>query len=124
MPTIDVFFVIILFNFQLPNAEDSGKKCFAQLLRSYDPEMGGFSSAPKFPQPVNAELLFALHARGDREADRNKQVKTKKKHPFISHIKKITVSSFLTVAEKKVGFLSCFYSLESRVETVKSRPES
>ena len=26
-------------------------KCYQMLEKSYDPEMGGFSSAPKFPQP-------------------------------------------------------------------------
>ncbi len=57
----------------MASADDSSRRCFAQLLRSYDPEMGGFSGAPKFPQPVNMEFLFALHARGNRADDRNKQ---------------------------------------------------
>ena len=58
----------------VPSAETSSRMCFAQLLRAYDPELGGFSRAPKFPQPVNTELLFALAARGgDRGADRNRQ---------------------------------------------------
>jgi hypothetical protein len=32
-----------------------------QLLGSYDPENGGFGSAPKFPQPSNLLFLFAVY---------------------------------------------------------------
>ncbi len=32
-----------------------------QLLRSYDPEHGGFGTAPKFPQPSNLLFLMAVH---------------------------------------------------------------
>ena len=48
------------------------KKCFEQLLRSYDPEMGGFSKAPKFPQPVNFNFLFHYYSLKPQE-DRAKQ---------------------------------------------------
>ncbi len=57
----------------MPSADLCAQKCFSQLLRSYDPEMGGFSGAPKFPQPVNLEFLFSMYARGDRAADKNQQ---------------------------------------------------
>jgi uncharacterized protein YyaL (SSP411 family) len=35
----------------LPNADAVAKLCFQQLSSSYDEEFGGFSRAPKFPQP-------------------------------------------------------------------------
>ena len=57
---------------QAADAEETAKKCFSQLLRSYDPEFGGFSRAPKFPQPCNFNFLFALYAQ-DRDSDRGKQ---------------------------------------------------
>ena len=36
----------------LPTAE-SVRLCVEQLTRSYQPKMGGFGKAPKFPQPGN-----------------------------------------------------------------------
>ena len=53
-------------------AKDVQKMCFEQLLRSYDPEMGGFSKAPKFPQPVNFNFLFHYYSLKPQE-DRAKQ---------------------------------------------------
>lgn len=35
-----------------------------QLINGYEAKFGGFSSAPKFPQPVNFNLLFLMYARG------------------------------------------------------------
>ncbi|XP_063995004.1 spermatogenesis-associated protein 20 isoform X1 [Diachasmimorpha longicaudata] len=66
-----------------PPSADSGNKCVQQLVRSFDPEFGGFSDAPKFPQPVNLNLLFHMYAR-DRNSDLGKQclsmcIKTLKK---------------------------------------------
>ncbi|XP_043281243.1 spermatogenesis-associated protein 20 [Venturia canescens] len=40
-----------------------GKTCVEQLSQSYDREFGGFSEAPKFPQPVNLNLLFHEYSR-------------------------------------------------------------
>ena len=57
---------------QEADPEETAKKCFSQLLRSYDPEFGGFSRAPKFPQPCNFNFLFSLYAQ-DRDSDRGKQ---------------------------------------------------
>ncbi|KAI0227359.1 Spermatogenesis-associated protein 20 [Lamellibrachia satsuma] len=37
-------------------------KGYAMLVSSYDTELGGFGKAPKFPQPVNLNYLFRLHA--------------------------------------------------------------
>ena len=54
------------------DAQEAQKKCFEQLLRSYDPEMGGFSKAPKFPQPVNFNFLFHYYSLKPQE-DRAKQ---------------------------------------------------
>ena len=46
---------------QVPNAFDCGNLCFQQLRGSYEPKFGGFSQAPKFPQPVNMNLLLRWH---------------------------------------------------------------
>jgi len=41
----------------------------ATLLRHHDPEWGGFGAAPKFPSPMNLDLLLGRHVRsGDTEA--------------------------------------------------------
>ncbi|XP_049854444.1 spermatogenesis-associated protein 20 [Schistocerca gregaria] len=39
------------------------EKCFQQLAKSFDSKNGGFSESPKFPQPVNFNFLFHIHAR-------------------------------------------------------------
>ena len=31
---------------------------FAMLSKNYDPEFGGYSRAPKFPQPSNLKTMF------------------------------------------------------------------
>lgn len=41
--------------------------CVQQLIRSYDREFGGFSDAPKFPQPINLELLFHMYGRDAKD---------------------------------------------------------
>jgi uncharacterized protein YyaL (SSP411 family) len=42
---------------------------FNLFRRAYDPEMGGFGQAPKFPRPAVFEFLLRYHARtGNREA--------------------------------------------------------
>jgi uncharacterized protein len=43
---------------------------FDGLRQAFDPEWGGFSQAPKFPQPMTLELLLRLDARG-REGARD-----------------------------------------------------
>lgn len=43
--------------------ENVWKKCLLQLSRNYESNFGGFSSAPKFPQPVNFDFLFHMYAR-------------------------------------------------------------
>ncbi|KAK0168869.1 hypothetical protein PV327_002632 [Microctonus hyperodae] len=52
---------------KVPPSIDSGKKCVQQLIRSYEHEFGGFSDAPKFPQPVNLNLLFHVYARDPKD---------------------------------------------------------
>ena len=42
--------------------EETVQKCASQLMKGYDPIMGGFSRAPKFPQPVNFNFLMRHHA--------------------------------------------------------------
>ncbi|KAH0541153.1 hypothetical protein KQX54_021172 [Cotesia glomerata] len=50
-----------------PPPKDCGKLCVQQLIRSYDHEFGGFSDAPKFPQPINLELLFHMYGRDAKD---------------------------------------------------------
>jgi uncharacterized protein YyaL (SSP411 family) len=40
----------------------------ANLMKSYDPEHGGWGPAPKFPQPMAIEFLLRRHLDGDGEA--------------------------------------------------------
>lgn len=39
------------------------ERCMSQYTKSYEPEFGGFSSAPKFPQPSNFNFLFHVYSR-------------------------------------------------------------
>ncbi|KAL1497720.1 hypothetical protein ABEB36_008631 [Hypothenemus hampei] len=43
--------------------EEAWQKCALQLSRSYEADYGGFSMAPKFPQPSNFDFLFHLYAK-------------------------------------------------------------
>lgn len=52
--------------------EDSWKKCLLQLSRSYESDYGGFSTAPKFPQPVNFNFLFHMYSR-NKESEQGMQ---------------------------------------------------
>lgn len=47
-------------------------KCYQQLYRSYDENFGGFSYAPKFPQPSNFNFLFHMFSR-DKTSEEGKQ---------------------------------------------------
>ncbi|XP_064636883.1 spermatogenesis-associated protein 20-like isoform X2 [Lineus longissimus] len=38
-------------------------KCFQQLIKSYDKQLGGYGKAPKFPQPVNFTYMFRFYAK-------------------------------------------------------------
>ncbi|XP_063846156.1 spermatogenesis-associated protein 20-like isoform X2 [Scylla paramamosain] len=42
--------------------EEPISRCLAQLTRAYESEYGGFSEAPKFPQPSNFNFLFTYYA--------------------------------------------------------------
>ena len=48
-------------------------KLYAQLQSAYDPELGGFSKAPKFPQPSNLLTLLHLTTWKDQTGDRKKR---------------------------------------------------
>ena len=37
---------------------------FEQIAQTFDPELGGFGGAPKFPRPVTLNFLFRFHASG------------------------------------------------------------
>ncbi|KAH7676738.1 Spermatogenesis-associated protein 20 [Dioscorea alata] len=39
-------------------SENSTERCAEQLASGYDPKFGGFGSAPKFPRPVEANLML------------------------------------------------------------------
>lgn len=52
--------------------EDTWKKCLLQLSHAYDDEYGGFSVAPKFPQPSNLNFLFHVYAR-DKDSEQGKR---------------------------------------------------
>ncbi|XP_058806111.1 spermatogenesis-associated protein 20 isoform X2 [Phymastichus coffea] len=55
-----------------PPPIDCASTCVKQLINGYDNKFGGFSGAPKFPQPVNFNLLFLMYAR-DPEGELGKQ---------------------------------------------------
>eukprot|EP00088_Acartia_fossae_P059254 TRINITY_DN7011_c0_g1_i11.p1 TRINITY_DN7011_c0_g1~~TRINITY_DN7011_c0_g1_i11.p1 ORF type:complete len:741 (-),score=168.34 TRINITY_DN7011_c0_g1_i11:172-2394(-) len=46
---------------------------YAMLWKNYDPEFGGYSGAPKFPQPSNLKTMFSLHSWPDETEDRKKR---------------------------------------------------
>lgn len=46
-----------------PPSIDCANVCVRQLINGFDNKFGGFSGAPKFPQPVNLNLLFLMYAR-------------------------------------------------------------
>ncbi|CAH1954318.1 unnamed protein product [Acanthoscelides obtectus] len=46
--------------------EDVWKKCLLQFTRNYEEDFGGFSSAPKFPQPVSFNFLFHMYSRNKK----------------------------------------------------------
>jgi uncharacterized protein YyaL (SSP411 family) len=47
-----------------PLTEELMRSAHEGLRRAFDPEWGGFGSAPKFPQPMTLELLLRLDVRG------------------------------------------------------------
>lgn len=52
--------------------EDCWKKCALQLSRAYEADFGGFSVAPKFPQPSNFNFLFHIYA-SEKDSERGFQ---------------------------------------------------
>jgi len=57
----------------LPTSQDVFHKFYAQLSKSYDAEFGGYSKAPKFPQPSNLKTMFNLHCWDGESDDRKKR---------------------------------------------------
>jgi uncharacterized protein YyaL (SSP411 family) len=51
-----------------PLTEEILRDALDALRRSFDPELGGFGQAPKFPQPMTLELLLRLDGRGGEGA--------------------------------------------------------
>ncbi len=47
-----------------PLTEEVLRQAHAELRREFDPQWGGFGSAPKFPQPMTLEFLLRCHLRG------------------------------------------------------------
>lgn len=52
--------------------ESIGEKCVIQFVKSYEPEFGGFSPQPKFPQPSNFNFLFHVYGRNKESEKGNK----------------------------------------------------
>ncbi|XP_018318955.1 spermatogenesis-associated protein 20, partial [Agrilus planipennis] len=50
---------------------DNCDRCLAQLIRNYDDEYGGFSVAPKFPQPSNFNFLFHMYSK-NKDSEKGK----------------------------------------------------
>jgi len=48
------------------------QKFYAQLSKGYDEEYGGYSKAPKFPQPSNLLTMFKLHGWAGESEDRRR----------------------------------------------------
>jgi len=44
-------------------SNESWKTCLKQLVSGFEPEFGGFSQSPKFPQPSNMNFLFHVFSR-------------------------------------------------------------
>jgi uncharacterized protein len=51
-----------------PLTEDLLRVAHDALRTAFDPEWGGFGSAPKFPQPMTLEFLLRCHLRGYRDS--------------------------------------------------------
>ncbi|CAH0564649.1 unnamed protein product [Brassicogethes aeneus] len=56
---------------EVPGVE-AAQKCLLQLSTSYEDDFGGFSTAPKFPQPSNFNFLFHMYSR-DKKSERGFQ---------------------------------------------------
>ena len=54
----------------LPSQEAPGA-CYLGLRRGFDAKLGGFGGAPKFPRPVNLNLLFRYYERTEDEEARD-----------------------------------------------------
>lgn len=54
------------------SVEHCSTKCITQFMKRYDDAYGGFSRAPKFPQPSILNFLFHMYTR-DRQSEKNKQ---------------------------------------------------
>ena len=47
-----------IFNADYLTLQEFWFRYFAMLSKNYDPEFGGYSRAPKFPQPSNLKTMF------------------------------------------------------------------
>ena len=68
-----VTLIIFFFTIHVLDPDEVVKKCVSQLMKGYDQVMGGFSRAPKFPQPVNINFLFRYYAIAGKNDDYAKQ---------------------------------------------------
>ncbi|XP_059472029.1 spermatogenesis-associated protein 20 isoform X2 [Neocloeon triangulifer] len=50
-------------------SSESWKKCLQQLSKAFEHQYGGFSKAPKFPQPSNFNFLFQVYARNPESVE-------------------------------------------------------
>ncbi|HVG66312.1 MAG TPA: thioredoxin domain-containing protein [Actinomycetota bacterium] len=51
-----------------PISDEVVGEAFDSLRRAFDPDWGGFSRAPKFPQPMTLEFALRCHLRGEPDA--------------------------------------------------------
>jgi uncharacterized protein len=51
-----------------PISDEVVRQAFDSLRRAFDPDWGGFSLAPKFPQPMTLEFALRCHLRGEPDA--------------------------------------------------------
>ncbi|XP_041977933.1 spermatogenesis-associated protein 20 [Aricia agestis] len=58
-------------SFEIPG-EATWNKCVRRLMNQYEPEFGGFGTAPKFPQASIFNFLFHYYARDKNNADGKK----------------------------------------------------
>jgi hypothetical protein len=57
----------------------------SQLTARYDKKRGGFGSAPKFPRPVEINLLFRRHMRLSEKTDKRSQAAAEAVREMILH---------------------------------------
>ncbi|ETO12413.1 hypothetical protein RFI_24965, partial [Reticulomyxa filosa] len=58
--------------------EEIIKDCYSAFAKSYDTKLGGFGSAPKFPRPVELNVLFRYYFRFGTSTEKKNQEQAKR----------------------------------------------